>query len=66
MSQTENSNQVFLPAVREHGLFSYAIILSHYLQFHIKCNIRHPVERKYISQMSTIDVYDKIKHLKFK
>ena len=25
MSQTENSNQVFIPAVKEHGLFSYAI-----------------------------------------
>ena len=25
MSLTENSNQVFLPAVREHGSFSYAI-----------------------------------------
>ena len=25
MSLTENSSQVFLPAVREHGSFSYAI-----------------------------------------
>ena len=28
MSLTENSNQVFLPAVREHGSFSYAIVKS--------------------------------------
>ena len=57
MSLTENSSQVLLPAVREHGPFSYAIY-SHYLQFRIKCNIRHAVERKYISQMSAIEVYD--------
>ena len=57
MPLTENSNQVFLPVVREHGSFSYAIY-SHYLQFRIKCNIRHAVEQKYISQMSAIDVYD--------
>ena len=53
MSLTENSSQVFLPAVRDHGSFSY-----HYLQFLIKCNIRHSVEGKYISQMSAIEVYD--------
>ena len=57
MSLTENSNQVFLPVVREHGSFSYAIY-SHFLQFRIKCNIRHAVEQKYIPQMSAIDVYD--------
>ena len=57
MSLTENSNQVFLPAVKEHGSLLYAIY-SHYLQFCIKCNIRHAVERKYISQLSAIDVYD--------
>ena len=65
MSLTENSSQVFLPAVREHGSFSYAIY-SHYLQFRIKCNIRHAVAQKYISQMSAIEVYDYIEHLKFK
>ena len=57
MSLTENSNQVFLSVVREHGSSSYAIY-SHYLQFRIKCNIRHAVEQKYILQMSAIDVYD--------
>ena len=66
MSLTENSNQVFLLAVREHGSLSLSNQLSHYLQFCIICNIRHPVEQKYISQMSTIDVYDETKHLKFK
>ena len=48
MALTEDSNQVFLLAVREHGSFSYAIY-SHYLQFRIKGNIRHTVEQKYIS-----------------
>ena len=57
MSLIENSKQVFLPAVREHGSFSYSIY-SHYLQFRKKCNIRHAVQQKYISQMSAIDVYD--------
>ena len=56
MSLTENSNQVFLPVVKEHG--SLCNLYSHYLQFCIKCNIRHAVERKYISQLSAIDVYD--------
>ena len=55
MFLTENSSQVFLPAVREHGSLSYA---SHYLQIRIKCNIRHAFERKYISKMSAIEVYD--------
>ena len=55
MSLTENSSQVFLPSVREHGSFSYAIY-SHYLQIRIKCNIRHADERKYISQMPVIEV----------
>ena len=56
MSLTENRNKAFLPAAREHGSFSYAIY-SHYLHFRIKCNVRHAVERNYISQMSAIDVY---------
>ena len=58
MSLTGNSNQVFLTVVREHGTFTYAIYKVIFLQFRIKCNIRHAVERKYISQMSAIDVYD--------
>ena len=57
---------MFLPAVREHGSFSYASYDSDYLQFRIKCNICHAVERKYISKMSAIEVYDSIEHLKFK
>ena len=34
------------------------------MQFRNNCNVRD--EQKYISQMYAIDVYDKIKHLKFK
>ena len=44
MFLTEKSNQAFLPEVREHGSFLYAIC-SHYLQFHINCNIRHADEQ---------------------
>ena len=32
-------------------------MLSHYLQFSIKCNIRIAVEQKYISQMYAIEFY---------
>ena len=57
MSLTRNSNQVFLLGVGEHDSFLCAIC-SHYLQFRIKCNMRNAYERKYISQVSAIDVYD--------
>ena len=56
MSLTENSNQAFLPGNGEHDSFLY--IFSKV----IICNF----EQKYISQMSAIDVYDTINHLKFK
>ena len=39
---------------------------EHYLQLCIKCNVRNTDEQKYISQMSAIDVYDTINHLKLK
>ena len=57
MSLTENSNQVFLSWVEEHGSFPYAIckVISACC---IKCNTRHAVEQKYIIQMSTNDVSD--------
>ena len=58
MSLTENSNQAFLPAVREHGSFSFAIYKVIICNFVKKSNILHAVEQKYISQMSAIDVYD--------
>ena len=58
MSLTENSNQVFLPAVREHGSFLYAVYKVIFCNFVKKWNVRHAVKQKYISQMSAIDVYD--------
>ena len=56
MLLTENSSQVFLPVVREHGPFSYAIY--EVIICNIKCNLCHAVEQKYISQMSAIEAYD--------
>ena len=40
--------------------YSYMQYISHYLQFRIKCNMRtgNAGERKYISLLSTIGVYD--------
>ena len=65
MSLTENSNQASLPGVREHYSFLYAISKVIICNFCIKCNVRNTDEKKYISQMSAIDVYDTINHLKF-
>ena len=31
--------------------------ISHYVQFRKKCNISNSDEKKYISQMSAIDIY---------
>ena len=62
MSLTENSNQAFLPGVGEHDSFLYAISKV----IICKCNVHNTDEQKYISQMSAIDVYDTINHLKFK
>ena len=66
MSLTENRIQVFLPLGWGTRFILMCNPLSHYLQFHIKCNIRNADERKYISQMSAIDINDKIKHVKLK
>ena len=58
MSLPEKSSQVFLPVLREmvhshmHSIKSLSAIS------YKKCNIRHAVERKYISKMSAIEVYD--------
>ena len=65
MFKTENSNQVSLPVAGEHRSFLYAIY-SHYLQFCIKSNIRYADELQYISQLSTIYVYDYVKHFNLK
>ena len=65
MSKTEKSNKVSLPVAWEHGSFLYAIY-SHYLQFRIKSNIRYADELQYISQMSTINVHDYVKHFNLK
>ena len=66
MSVTENSNQAFPPGVGEHDPFLYAISKVIICNFFIKCNVRNTDKQKYISQMSAIDVYDTINHLKFK
>ena len=66
MSLTENSNKAFLPGVGEHDSFSYAICKVNICNFCIKCSVCNTDEQKYISQMSAIDVYDTINHLKFK
>ena len=62
MSLIENSNQAFLPGVGEHCSFLYTISKV------IICNCvsSNTDEQKYISQMSAIDVYDTINHLKLK
>ena len=58
MSQTENSNQAFLPGVGEHGSSYLQSVKSLSAFFKIKCDIRNADEQKYISQMSGFDIYD--------
>ena len=58
MSLTKKSNQAFFLGLGN--------VVHSYLQFCIKCNVRNTEKQKYISQMSAIDVYDTINHLKFK
>ena len=48
------------------SFYSNMQVKSRYLQFCIKRNIRNADEQKYISQMSAIDVYVYVKHLKLK
>ena len=66
MSLTENSNQDFLPGVGEHDSFLYIFSKVIICNLCIECNVRYTDEQKYISQMSAINVYDMINHLKFK
>ena len=67
MSLTENRSQAFIPGVGEHSSFLYKIYIQViFCNLCIKCNVRNTDEQKYISEMSAMDVYDTINHLKLK
>ena len=66
MSLTENSNQAFNFLGLGIMIHSYIYFLKSLSAICIKCNVRYTDEQKYISQMSAIDLYDTINHLKFK